>query len=121
MNSSTVKTIVVECKLSDSLEVKEFEVDSELFDDIYMESATRFVEQHVIKPNAKIPPILSTYIKKDVKNYNKHFCYNSYYLMINAGFHKKAEIMRKNFMTISKIDLKNESIKSSDNEHTNDE
>lgn len=121
MKSSTVKTIVVECKLKDSLDTKEYEVDSELFDDIYMEAATRFVEQHVIKPNAKIPPILSTYIKKDVKNYDKHFCYNSYYLMVNAGFHKKAEIIRKNFMIVSNIDLKNESIKSSDNESTSNE
>lgn len=112
MKSSTVKTIVVECKLRNSLNIKEYEVDSEIFEDPYMEAATRFAEQQVKKPGATITPILSTYDKKDVKNYDKHICYNSYYVVINAGYHKKAEIMRNNFKRLEHIDLKNESIKS---------
>lgn len=112
MKSSQVKTVVVECKLKDSLDVKEFDIDSEIFDDIYLEAATRFADQHVRKRNAKIAPILSAYEKKDEKDFNKHFCYNSYYVIINAGFHRKAEIMRKNFMTVAGIDLQKESLKS---------
>lgn len=115
MKSSKVKTIVVECKLKTSSDTKEFDIDPEIFDDIYLEAATRFAEQHVKNNKDKIPPILSAYEKKDVKNYNKHFCYNSYYIIVNAGFHKKAEIMRKNFMSISGIDLQKESLKSNDN------
>ena len=114
MKSSKVKTVVVECKLKDSLDVKEFDIDPEIFDDIYLEAATRFAEQHVRKQNAKIAPILSAYEKKDVKNFDKHFCYNSYYVIINAGFHRKAEIMRRNFLTISGVDLQKESLKSKD-------
>jgi hypothetical protein len=112
MKLSKVKTIVVECKLKDSVDLKEYDVDTEIFDDIYLEAATRFAEQHIKKNNAKIAPILSTYEKKDIKNYNKHYCYNSYYVIINTGFHRKAEIMRKNFLVLAGIDLQKEEIKS---------
>lgn len=112
MKSSKVKTIIVECKLKDLVDKKEFNIDSEIFDDVYEEAATRFVEQHVIKPEAKIAPILSTYEKKDIKNFDKHYTYNSYYIIINAGFHKKAEIMRSNFLKLANIDLRKESVKS---------
>jgi hypothetical protein len=58
-----------------------------------------------------MPPVLTTFFKENMKDYSKHICYNSYYIIINAGFHKKAEIMRRNFLAACKIDLKNESIK----------
>ena len=112
MKPSQIKTIVVECKMKDSYDTKEFEVDCEIFDDIFLEAATRFVEQHIKPPNARIPPILTAYEKKNYKNINKHFCYNSYYVIINAGFYKKAEVMRRNFISMSGIDLKKEKIKS---------
>jgi hypothetical protein len=112
MKSSMVKKVVVECKLKNFIETKEFDINSEIFDDFLLEAATRFVEQHVTKENAKIAPILTTFEKKDSKNYEKHFCFNSYYIIIFAGFHHKAEIMRRNFMSITGIDLKKESIKS---------
>lgn len=115
MKSSKVKTIVVECKLKDTVFVKEYNVDSDIFDDVYLEAATRFAEHHVKKQNAKIAPILTSYEKKDAKNYSKHFCYNSYYVIINAGFHKKAEIMRRNFLTVAGVDLQKENLKSNNN------
>ncbi len=120
MKSSKVKTIIVECKLKNSLDTKEFEIDPDIFDDVYLEAATRFAEQLVKAKNAKIAPILSTYEKKDVKNYNKHFCYNSYYVIVNAGFYKKAEMMRQNFMAGSGIDLKTQSLKSINNGKSTD-
>lgn len=113
---STIKTIVVECKLKDSLNLKEFEVDSDIFEDVYLEAATRFAEDHVKQPGAKIAPILSTYEKKDKKDYDKHLCYNSYFIIINAGFHKKAENMRANFKKQFNIDLAKETLKSK-NQH----
>ncbi len=112
MKSSKIKTVVVECKFKDSLDRKEFDVDADIFDDVLLEAATRFAEEHVKQDNAKIAPILSTYEKKDVLDYNKHFCYNSYFVIVNAGFHKKAEIMRRNFLRISGKDLSKELIKS---------
>ncbi len=114
MKSSRIKTIVVECKMKNSLETKEFDIDPEIFDDVYMEAATRFAEQHVIKPGVKISPILTTYEKKDEKNPDKQFCYNSYYVIINAGFYRKAEIMRRNFFAVSGIDLQKEKLKGED-------
>lgn len=111
MKSSKVKTVIVECKLKDSIDTKEFDIDSELFDDILMEAATRFTEKYVKRQNVKISPVLSAWEKKDAKNYEKHICYNSYYVIINAGFHRKAEIMRKNFMAATGIDLKLEKLK----------
>jgi hypothetical protein len=109
---SSIKTIVVECKSKISGIVKEFDVDSDIFDDVHLEAATRFAEEHVRKPNAKISPILSTYEKKDAKDYDKHLCLNSYFVIINAGFHQKAENMRLNFKKQFKIDLAKESLKS---------
>lgn len=111
MKSSKIKTVVVECKLRDDVYTKQFDIDSEIFDDILLEASTRFAEQHVRKQNVKIAPILTAWEKKDAKNYDKYFCYNSYYIIINAGFHRKAEIMRKNFMTATGIDLKSEKLK----------
>ena len=112
MKSSKVKTVVVECKMKDSLDVKEFEIDPEIFDDVLLEAVTRFAEQRVRNKNAKIAPILTAFDKKDSKDYDKHICYNSYFAIINSGFHRKAEIMRRNFMTVSGIDLQKDPIKS---------
>lgn len=109
MKSSKVKTIVVECRMKDFVDTKEFNIDPEIFDDIMMEAATRYAYQHVKKRNSKIAPILTTWEKKNEK---KIETYNSYYAIINAGFHQKAEIMRRNFIELSGIDLKNERVKS---------
>lgn len=115
MKSSKIKTIVVECRLKDNVYTKQFDVDSEIFDDVLLEAATRFTEQHIKKPNVKIAPILTAWEKKDEKNYEKYNCYNSYYVIINAGSHKKAEIMRKNYMSATGIDLKLEKLKTEPN------
>lgn len=114
MKSSKIKRIVVECKLKDSKETKEYDVDPEIFDDFLLEAATRFAEDCVKKPKAKITSILTAYDKVDSKNFEKHYCFNSYYLLINAGQHKKAEIMRKNFMAATQIDLQKENLKTQD-------
>lgn len=116
MKSSKIKTIVVECRLKNSSTTKSFDIDTTVFDDIYLEAATRFAEEHVNKIHAKISAVLTAYETKYTHDVNKHISYNSYFVIINAGFHKKAEIMRKNFLAAAKIDLKYESLKS--NGHT---
>lgn len=115
MKSSKIKTVVVECKLRDNVFTKQFDIDSEVFDDILLEAATRFAEQHVKQENVKIAPILTAWEKKHAKNYDNHYCFNSYYIIINAGFHRKAEIMRKNFKSATGIDLKLEKIRTEQN------
>ena len=115
MKSSKIKTVVVECKLKDSVDKKQFDIDSEIFDDILLEAATRFAEQHVKKKNVRMAPILTAWDKKNTNNFEKYYCYNSYFVVINAGFHKKAEIMRKNFLAATGIDLKLEKMKTESN------
>jgi hypothetical protein len=109
---TTLKQIVVECRTKTICETGEFEIDADIFDDIYLEAATRFVDGYVKKPEAKMPPILTAYEKSDTNNVNKHYCFNSYYVIVNAGFYKKAEMMRQNFKNITNIDLKFETLKS---------
>lgn len=109
--SNSIKTIIVECKVKDILTSEEFEIDNNIFDDVYLEASTRFVENYIKNKNSTIAPILTAYEKKNKENLSKYLCYNSYFVIINAGFHKKAEIMRKNFKVISGIDLKTEKIK----------
>lgn len=105
---STLKNVVVRCATLWEDEVK---VDSEIFDDIYMEAATRCVEKRKNDEDFKLAIILECWEKKDVKNPLKHICYNSYYVMINAALYKKAEILRSNFMALHRMDLKKESVK----------
>lgn len=110
--SSTVKKVVVECKLKDSVDIKEYDIDSEIFDDIQIEAATRFVEQHIKEKKSKIAPTLTVFEKKHEKNVDKYVSCNSYHMIVFAGFHKKAEIMRKNFLSACGVDLKTQGIKS---------
>ncbi len=112
MKSSTLKKIVVKCA---DFWMDEYEIDSEIFDDVYAESATRSVEKRKDMPNFKVSVIIETWEKKDFKRPEKHFCYNTYYIFINAGLHNKAEIMRFNFMKEHGIDLQKESLKGDDN------
>lgn len=119
MKSSKIKTIVVECRFTDSVNSNNFEVDSDIFEDVYMEAATRFIEGYIKENNTKIAPILETYEQKDLKKPNKHFCYNSYYVIVNAGFYKKAEIMRQNFKNLCGVDLKKESIRGENKKNGN--
>lgn len=106
-----LRTVVVECKLEDTSHIKEFKVDADIFDDILLEASTRFMEKYIQQGKTKIAPILTAYDKKDVNNYDKYYCYNTYYVTINAGFYNRAEVIRKNFLLSTKIDLKKESLR----------
>ena len=108
MKSSTLKKVVVKCA---NFWMDEFEVDSELFDDIYVEAATRAIEKRKDLSEFKVTVIIETWEKKDFKRPNRHFCYNTYRVLINAAMHEKAEILRMNFMKLNGIDLQKESLK----------
>jgi hypothetical protein len=111
MKSSAIKKIVVKCA---DFWTDEFDIDSETFDDVYVEAATRAIEKRKNLPGFKVTVILETWEKKDVKKPNKHYCYNTYRVLINAGMHEKAEMLRLNFMTMHGIDLQKESLKGED-------
>ena len=108
MKSSTLKKVVVKCA---NLWMDEFEVDSELFDDIYVEAATRAIEKRKDLSEFKVTVVIEAWEKKDFKRPNRHFCYNTYRVLINAAMHEKAEILRMNFMKLNGIDLQKESLK----------
>lgn len=124
MKPPTLKKVVVKCA---SLWMDEFEIDPEIFDDIYVEAATRAIEKRKDEPGFRVTVILEVWEKKDFKRPDKHFCYNTYRILINAGMHERAEMLRINFMKNSVsdecpngIDLQKESLKGENDGDTND-
>jgi len=111
MKLQALKKIVVKCA---DFWTDEFEIDSETFDDVYVEAATRAVERRKDLPGFKVTVTIECWEKKDLKIPEKHFCYNTYRVLVNAGLHKKAEIFRENFKKVSNIDLQKESLKGED-------
>jgi hypothetical protein len=104
---TSIKTIVVKC-LDWKQEVK---VDADIFDDVYMEAATRVIESNRSKPNFSVSIVMECYEKKHNKDPNLHFVYNTYFVLINAAMYEKAEILRLNFIKLHGIDLKKQSLK----------
>ena len=107
IKSTKVKNIVVKCL--DWLE--EVPIDSEVFDDVYMEAATRSIEKKKDESQFKVAVVMECWEKKDVKIPDKHFVYNTYFVLVNAGLHTKAEMLRINFMKLHQIDLQKENIR----------
>lgn len=105
---SSLKKIVVKCG---DFWMDEHEIDSEIFDDVYVEAATRAIERLRSGPGFKVTVIIETWEKKDFKRPEKHICYNTYRILINAGMHVKAETMRLNFLNAHGIDLSKENLK----------
>ena len=116
MKSKKLKNIVVKCS---NFWADEIEIDSEIFDDVYLEAATRALEKRKNEPGLKVTVLIECWEKKNEKNPNKHFCYNTYFILINSGMHEKAEILRTNFLKIYGTDLQNESIKGDNGNTTN--
>ena len=114
MKSPALKKVIVMCS---DFWIDEIEIDPEMFDDIYVEAATRAVEKRKGLPGFKITVVLETWEKKDFKKPEKHFCYNTYFILINAGMYAEAEMLRLNFWRVRGIDLQKESLKG-DNEPT---
>lgn len=112
---SKLKKVVVRC-----LDWKEeFSIDPEIFDDIYMEAATRALEKRKDGEKFLVTVIMECYLKKEEKASDKHYVYNTYFVLINAGLHTKAELMRLNFLKSHGIDLRKESLKGNDAESNN--
>jgi len=108
---SKLRKVVVKC-----LDwTEEFAVDPEIFDDIYMEAATRALEKRKDGEKFLVTVVMETYLKADTKKSEKHYVYNTYFVLINAGLHFKAEMMRLNFLKSHGIDLRKESLKGDDN------
>lgn len=117
MKLSKIKKIVV--KAADFW-MDEIEIDCDIFDDVYLEASTRAVEKRRNLPGFLLSATLECWEKKDFNNTNKHFCYNTYFVLVNAGMHKKSEIFRDNFTRMYGVDLQKESLKgNNDDGNTN--
>ena len=109
MKSLRNKTVVVKClDWSD-----EFLIDPNIFDDIYMEAATRSLEKRNADDGFKVAVVIDCCEKRYIKKIDKHLMYITYFVLINAGLHHKAEVLRDNFKEMHGIDIKEESIKGS--------
>ena len=112
MKSSTVKNIVVQCGPANApFWTDEIRVDAEIFDDPLFEAATRAVEKRKNEIDFKVTITIETYETQNIKDPMQHFCYNTYFVFVNAGLHEKAELLRLNFKKLYGNDLQKESIR----------
>ena len=110
-----IKTIIVKClDWADAVEV-----DSEIHDDVYTEAATRVIEANKNTPNFTVSVVMECFDKEDVKNIDKHFVRNTYFILVNASLHEKAEMLRLNFLKANKIDLQKQSLTGDGPENSN--
>ena len=105
---SNLKKVVVKC-----LDwTEDLEVDANIFEDVFMEAATRVLEKHKDTPNFTVSVGMQCCEKKHEKIPSKYTTYNVYFVLVNAAMYEKAELLRLNFLKSKKIDLQKESIKS---------
>jgi hypothetical protein len=102
MKSSAIKTIVVRLTADN---VMEFQVDIDIFDDPFLEAATRAVENTRNKQGAIIRAVTECWDKKTPK---KSELYNSYWMLVNASCYSKAEKLREKFRIQTDVDLAKE-------------
>ncbi len=100
MKFSAIKTVVVRLTADN---VTEYDIDTDIFDDPFMEAATRAVEKTKRKKhNGIIRPVADCWDKKIPK---KTYPYNSYWILVNAGCYGKAEQLREKFKLQTDCDL----------------
>ena len=85
----------------------DIQIDDDIFDDVYVEACTRILEKNIRVGNLTVSP----FMEANIKNRKKIFVFNTYKILINAGYHKFAENLRFNFKKQTSIDLKYEPIK----------
>jgi len=88
---------------------EEIGVDDTIFDDVYMEAATRAIEKNKDTPNFSVAIIIKCH-KKGETDLNKHYCYNTYFVLVNAALYEKAELLRLNFLNAHGIDIQKQSL-----------
>ncbi len=96
-----------------SLNWKEtIEVDNLIFDDYKLEACTQAIERVLKHGNLSVTALLQCWVEpKSPKAKKIVSVYNTYKILINAGFHSKAEILRSVFLSKTKVDLADEPIK----------
>lgn len=88
------------------------EVDDSIFDDYKLEACTQAMERALKHGSSTVTALLQCWVEpKSPKAKKTVSVYNTYKILINAGFHDKAEILRSVFLSKTKVDLANEPIK----------
>ncbi len=82
-------------------------IDEKIHDDIYIEACTQAIEQLYNRKELRLAPVIEC-----IDNTSKSYIYNSYKLLINAGYHNFADIFRKKLLKDTKIDWYKEPLKS---------
>ena len=96
------KTIVVRFSKDGT---HEFDIDADVFDDPYLEAATRACEKIRNNKGAIIRAITECWEKDKPKN---SAIYNSYWILVNAACYEKAEALREKFKAQTDCDLAKE-------------
>ncbi len=89
-------------------------VETDIFDDTYVEACTRAIEikaKQLIHNDFMVNPVIYCKQIKPVEENPKYI--NTYKVLINAGLPKKAELLRKIFCETAHVDLALEPISSS--------
>jgi hypothetical protein len=102
MKSSAIKTIVVQMTADN---IQEFDIDSRVFDDPYLEATTRAVEISRKSRGSIIQAFTKCWEKETPK---KVATYNSYWILVNAACYAKAELLREKFQAQADVDLAKE-------------
>jgi len=94
----------------------EIEIDNSLFEDYKLEACTRLIERLFSENHYDITPFMFcedvTNTKSKKKACIKFGTYNTYKVIINAGYHELAERLRTIFYKENKLDLATEPIQS---------
>ena len=104
MKPSEIKTVVVRLTADN---VFEFNVDTDIFDDPFLEAATRAVEHSRKQRHGIIRAVTECWDKTAPK---KSTLYNSYWILVNASCYAKAEQLRDKFKMQTSVDLSLEPI-----------
>ena len=99
MKPPVIKTIVVQF---DRENQHEFDIDTNLFEDPFLEAATRACEKMKGNKGAIIRAITACWDKKKPKLAGM---YNSYWILVNAARYSEAERLREKFKAQTDCDL----------------
>ncbi len=104
MKSPTTKVVVVKINEKKG----QVTVDAAVFDDIFIEAATRFVEKQKGDPIFfnKIRVLGYAYVKEDEENLEMHQQINMYHILMNAAMYKVADLLREKTKNLHNIDLR---------------
>jgi hypothetical protein len=88
------------------------EVDETIFDDYKLEACTQAIEKALIGGMTTVSALLQCWDEHQNYKLSKNISvYNTYKILINAGYHSKAEILRSVFLSKTSVDLAEEPIK----------